>query len=27
VLVPLEQEVIGRWYYQWYRDSIGLGER
>jgi Rieske 2Fe-2S family protein len=24
VLVPLEQEVIGHWYYQWYRDSMGL---
>jgi Rieske 2Fe-2S family protein len=24
VLVPLEQEVIGRWYYQWYRESMGL---
>jgi glycine betaine catabolism A len=24
VLVPTEQEVIGRWYYQWYRESMGL---
>jgi hypothetical protein len=24
VLVPLEQEIIGRWYYQWYRHSMGL---
>jgi Rieske 2Fe-2S family protein len=24
VLVPSEQEIIGRWYYQWYRDSMGL---
>jgi hypothetical protein len=22
--VPLEQEIIGRWYYQWYRESMGL---
>ncbi len=27
VLVPLEQEIIGRWYYQWYRDSMGLPAR
>jgi Rieske 2Fe-2S family protein len=26
VLVPSEQEIIGRWYYQWYRESMGLGE-
>ena len=26
VLVPLEQEIIGRWYYNWYRDSIGLDD-
>jgi Rieske 2Fe-2S family protein len=26
VLVPTEQEIIGRWYYQWYRESMGLGE-
>jgi Rieske 2Fe-2S family protein len=26
VLVPLEQEIIGRWYYQWYRDSMGVVE-
>jgi len=25
VLVPLEQEIIGRWYYQWYRDAMELG--
>ena len=24
VLVPLEQEIIGRWYYDWYRGSMGL---
>ncbi|MGH3246215.1 MAG: aromatic ring-hydroxylating oxygenase subunit alpha [Trebonia sp.] len=24
VLVPLEHEIIGRWYYQWYRDAMGL---
>jgi Rieske 2Fe-2S family protein len=24
VLVPTEQEIIGRWYYQWYRESMGL---
>jgi Ring hydroxylating alpha subunit (catalytic domain) len=24
VLVPTEQEIIGRWYHQWYRDSMGL---
>ena len=26
VLVPTEQEIIGRWYYRWYRESMGLGE-
>lgn len=26
VLVPTEQEIIGRWYYRWYRDSMGLGD-
>jgi glycine betaine catabolism A len=26
VLVPTEQEIIGRWYYRWYRQSMGLGE-
>ena len=26
VLVPLEQEIIGRWYYDWYRASMNLGE-
>jgi phenylpropionate dioxygenase-like ring-hydroxylating dioxygenase large terminal subunit len=26
VLVPSEQEIIGRWYYRWYRESMGLGE-
>jgi glycine betaine catabolism A len=26
VLVPTEQEIIGRWYYQWYRESMGLGD-
>ncbi|MEP7025801.1 MAG: SRPBCC family protein [Actinomycetota bacterium] len=25
VLVPTEQEIIGRWYYDWYRESMGLG--
>jgi Rieske 2Fe-2S family protein len=24
VLVPIEQEIIGRRYYQWYRESMGL---
>src|SRR6266704_3643694 len=24
VLVPTEQEIIGRWYYRWYRESMGL---
>jgi glycine betaine catabolism A len=24
VLVPTEQEIIGRWYHQWYRESMGL---
>jgi glycine betaine catabolism A len=24
VLVPTEQEIIGRWYYQWYLESMGL---
>ena len=24
VLVPLEQEIIGRWYYRWYRESMEL---
>jgi Rieske 2Fe-2S family protein len=24
VLVPTEQQIIGRWYYRWYRESIGL---
>jgi Rieske 2Fe-2S family protein len=23
VLVPTEQEVIGRWYYRWYREAMG----
>ena len=23
VLVPAEQEIIGRWYYTWYRDAMG----
>jgi glycine betaine catabolism A len=23
VLVPTEQEIIGRWYYRWYRESMG----
>jgi Rieske 2Fe-2S family protein len=27
VLVPTEQQIIGRWYYQWYRASMGLGEQ
>jgi Rieske 2Fe-2S family protein len=26
VLVPLEQEIIGRWYYRWYRESMEPGE-
>jgi hypothetical protein len=26
VLVPTEQEIIGGWYYRWYRESVGLGE-
>jgi Rieske 2Fe-2S family protein len=26
ILVPLEQEIIGRWYYDWYRASMDLGE-
>jgi len=26
VLVPTEQEIIGRWYYPWYRESMELGE-
>jgi hypothetical protein len=26
VLVPTEQEIIGRWYYGWYRESMELGE-
>jgi len=26
VLVPTEQEIIGRWYYRWYRESMDLGE-
>lgn len=26
ILVPLEQEVIGHWYYDWYRASMDLGE-
>jgi len=26
VLVPTEQEIIGRWYYRWYRESMGLGD-
>lgn len=26
ILVPLEQEIIGRWYYDWYRASMNLGE-
>jgi Rieske 2Fe-2S family protein len=24
VLVPTEQEIIGRWYYRWYRESMRL---
>ncbi len=24
VLVPTEQEIIGRWYYRWYRESMEL---
>jgi Rieske 2Fe-2S family protein len=24
VLVPTEQEIIGRWYYRWYREAMGL---
>jgi glycine betaine catabolism A len=27
VLVPAEQEVIGRWYYRWYRAAMGLPEQ
>jgi glycine betaine catabolism A len=23
VLVPSEQEIIGRWYYRWYQDAMG----
>ena len=26
ILVPLEQEIIGQWYYDWYRASMNLGE-
>jgi Rieske 2Fe-2S family protein len=26
VLVPTEQEIIGRWYYRWYRESMGIGD-
>ncbi len=26
ILVPLEQEIIGRWYYDWYRAAMDLGE-
>ena len=26
VLVPTEQEIIGRWYYRSYRESLGLGD-
>jgi hypothetical protein len=26
VLVPTEQEIIGRWYYRWYRESMELEE-
>jgi Rieske 2Fe-2S family protein len=26
VLVPTEQEIIGGWYYRWYRESMELGE-
>jgi Rieske 2Fe-2S family protein len=26
VLVPTEQEIIGRWYYRWYQESMGLAE-
>ncbi len=26
VLVPLEQEIIGGWYYRWYRESMGLAD-
>ena len=26
VLVPAEQQIIGRWYYDWYRESMELGE-
>jgi len=22
VLVPVEQQIIGRWYYRWYRESL-----
>jgi hypothetical protein len=24
--VPTEQEIIGRWYYRWYQESMGLTE-
>jgi Rieske 2Fe-2S family protein len=27
VLVPTEQEIIGRWYYRWYREAMGPGEQ
>lgn len=26
VLVPSEQEIIGRWYYRWYQESMDLAE-
>ena len=26
VLVPAEQQIIGRWYYRWYTESMELGE-
>ena len=26
VLVPTEQEIIGRWYYQWYHESMERGD-
>jgi Rieske 2Fe-2S family protein len=27
VLVSTEQEIIGRWYYRWYREAMGLAEQ
>jgi glycine betaine catabolism A len=27
VLVPAEQEIIGRWYYRWYRAATDLPEQ